>query len=253
MTKVFLAGALTHEGSWKDLKPPYLLESFYYMKDSHVPVLKERECQMFLLDSGAFTFLNQIEKKGKSVDFDQYLNDYISFINRHDIKYFFELDIDSVVGYPKVLQMRKKLEKETGKKCIPVWHKSRGIGEWKKIVKDYDYVAIGGIVTKEIKPSEHKFFTPLLEIARKENCKVHGLGFTNIKGIKKYNFYSVDSTSWIGSKFGNVYDYDTKENRPYNISDKVGRPVKRKNDKMLNRQNIIAWLKFVKFMDKKGK
>ena len=39
-----------------------------------------------------------------------------------------------------------------------VWHKSRGKDYWLKMIKEYDYVAIGGIVTKEIKPSEYKYF-----------------------------------------------------------------------------------------------
>lgn len=64
--------------------------------------------------------------------------------------------------------MRAMLEKGTGKKCIPVWHKSRGLEEWRKLTKEYDYVAIGGIVTKEIKRKEYKYFSPMLSIA-KEN------------------------------------------------------------------------------------
>ena len=62
---------------------------------------------MFLLDSGAFTFMNN----SKSVDFDLYLDKYIDFIIEKNIKYFFELDIDSIVGYKKVLQLRERLER----------------------------------------------------------------------------------------------------------------------------------------------
>ena len=61
---------------------------------------------MFLLDSGAFTFMSGTN----SPDFDQYIIKYIDFINRHDIKYFFELDIDSIVGYEKVKEYTRRLD-----------------------------------------------------------------------------------------------------------------------------------------------
>ena len=120
--KIFMAGTCTKEEFLQEHKIDYILESFYTIKEWQIPYIKE--CKMFLLDSGAFTFMNSNKKK---VNFNQYLNDYISFINKYDIKYFFELDIDSVVGYEKVKEMRAVLEKGTGKKCIPVWHKSRGL------------------------------------------------------------------------------------------------------------------------------
>ena len=51
----------------------------------------------------------------------------------------------------KLKKIRTKLEKGTNKKCIPVWHLSRGFDEFIKHTQEYDYIAIGGIVTKEIK------------------------------------------------------------------------------------------------------
>ena len=178
-----------------------ILESFYYADEwteKAIPLLDK-----FLLDSGAFTFMSSSKTH---VDWDVYLNRYIDFINRNNVKQFFELDIDSIVGYEKVKDLRRVLEKGTGKRCIPVWHKSRGLAEWHKMTEEYDYVAIGGIVSREIKPNEYKYFTPMLEIAKKNKCKVHGLGFTNLRGMEKYHFYSVDSTAWTtGNRFGAVY------------------------------------------------
>lgn len=168
--KIFMAGTYSHKYVVEEHKNDYILESFYSIKEWQIPYIKE--CKMFLLDSGAFTFMNS--NKGKT-DFNQYLKDYINFINKYDIKYFFELDIDSIVGHEKVKEMRAVLEKGTGKKCIPVWHKSRGLEEWRKLTKEYDYVAIGGIVTKEIKRKEYKYFSPMLSIAKENGCKVHGL------------------------------------------------------------------------------
>ena len=86
----------------------------------------------FLLDSGAFTFMNQ---KSKKINFEQYIEQYIEFINKYDIKYFFELDVDVIFGHEKVKEIRKYIEQKTNKKTIPVWHKSRGIEEYIKFSK----------------------------------------------------------------------------------------------------------------------
>lgn len=114
------------------------------------------------------------------------------------------------------------------------------------MVKEYDYVAIGGIVTREIKPKEYKFFHWLLNEAKKENCKVHGLGFTSLKGLEEYNFYSVDSSSWItGNRFGYIYFFNghtmVKKNKQH------GQRVKAKQTAI---HNFIEWCKFAKHMEK---
>ena len=239
--RVFIAGTSFFPEEWKDITPLYVLESFYYFKDWQTRFITD--CKMFLLDSGAFTFLNNV---GKEVDFDEYLQSYIKFINKYDIKCFFELDIDSVVGYEKVKEMRQELERGTGKKCIPVWHKSRGLDEWKRLTSEYDYVALGGIAIKEIKQKEYKYFTPMLKIATDNNCQVHGLGFTNMKGLKKYRFNSVDSTSWItGVKYVSTYQFTgdslvmLKKPEEKRLSNYMG----------LAAHNLKEWLKFQKYAD----
>ena len=239
--KIFIAGTSSHKYVLEEYKNDYILESFYAIKEWQVPYIKE--CKMFLLDSGAFTFMNS--NKGK-VDFNQYLRDYINFINKYDIKYFFELDIDSIVGHEKVKEMRAVLEKGTGKKCIPVWHKSRGLEEWHKLTKEYDYVGIGGIVTKEIKPKEYKYLSALLDIAKENGCKVHGLGFTKLKLLKRYRFYSVDSTSWVsGAKFGTIYMFQDGTLKSIRCKDR-----RLRNGVESNHHNIEEWLKFQKYADK---
>lgn len=239
---VFLAGACTREDAFKSIKIDYMLESFYYVLPWQIKRLKEMK--MFLLDSGAFTFMNGTGK----ADFNEYLNRYIAFINENNIKYFFELDVDSVVGYDAVIQMRKKLERETGKQCIPVWHKSRGKDEFLKMCDEYDYVAIGGIVTKEITQQEYPFFSWFITEAHKRNCKIHGLGFTNTKLLHKYHFDSVDSTAWLsGSRFGHVYWFDGK------TMQSIQKPPGKKtvHYKTMDEQNISEWIKFQKYAEKK--
>lgn len=243
--KLFLAG---NDGFRKQcfdiyLKDIYVLESYHYVikQEWMFPLFKE--FKGFLLDSGAFTFLNAL--KGKIIDWEQYVINYGNFIKQHDIKHFFELDIDPIVGLKEVERLRDLLEKTAGRKCIPVWHKSRGLEYWKQMCKNYNYVAIGGIVTQEIKRSEYGVFLHLLSIARESNTKVHGLGFTNLKGMEKYKFHSVDSTSWLsGNKFGAVYLFNgktiTKQNK------QIGQRVKT-NETAIH--NFSEWVKFSKYAE----
>lgn len=225
-------------------KCKYMLESFYSMKDWLIPVIKQ--CEMFLLDSGAFSFMTS--KKDGDVDFDEYLTRYINFINDNDIKYFFELDIDSIVGIEEVERLRKRLETETGKKCIPVFHKSRGKDYFIRMCQEYDYVAIGGIVTKEIMPSEYKYLKWFIDTAHSYGCKIHGLGFTSLRGMYVYKFDSVDSTSWCnGGRFGRLYHFN---GRKLVEIDKGTRRLRSDiTTNKINGHNYYEWVKFQKYAD----
>ena len=58
----------------------------YVLQDKHI------------LDSGAFTAINDKTGKYKNYDWNNYLKKYIDFIKITKQKLFFELDIDCVVG-----------------------------------------------------------------------------------------------------------------------------------------------------------
>ena len=219
-----------------------ILESFFYA-DEWTEWLIPRT-RNFMLDSGAFTFMTS--HKGK-VDWNDYLKRYAEFINKNDVKLFYELDIDSIVGYDKVLEMRKWLESATGKKPIPVWHKSRGKEEFLKMCEEYPYVAIGGIVSKEITRKEYKFFPWFINEAHKRGAKIHGLGFTNLEGIQKYHFDSVDSTSWTtGNRFGAIYRFNGKTMVKY--GKKEGQRLSDSRAVAVN--NFNEWVKFQKYAEK---
>ncbi len=131
--RLCLAGTFPSEKIVRENRPEYVLESFFYIKPWQVEEMPK--WKMFLLDSGAFTFMHGVEASSKPVDWDGYLSRYIDFINRHDVQHFFELDVDIIVGYDAVKRMRARLEAETGKQSIPVWHRSRGLDEFKKPVQ----------------------------------------------------------------------------------------------------------------------
>lgn len=111
--RLCLAGTFPAEKIVKEYRPEYVLESFFYIRPWQIEEIPK--WKMFLLDSGAFTFMHGIEASSKPVDWDGYLSRYIDFINRNDVQHFFELDVDSIVGYDAVKRMRARLEAETGK------------------------------------------------------------------------------------------------------------------------------------------
>lgn len=190
----------------------YCLASFAFLrkvKNENIKKIVKRlkKCDLFILDSGAFTYMNS---GGDLKKINQYLTEYINFINKYDIKYFIELDLYTVIGIEKTNLLTKRLEQETGKKSIPVFHALLGIDWFKQKTKEYDYIAIGASgVTDECKwvkdKNKLKF---LVNIAHKNGCKVHGLGYTRTCNInsKEVRFDSVDSTTWsAGSRFGGVF------------------------------------------------
>lgn len=220
-----------------------ILESFYYMTDWMVPYIQNH--WDFLLDSGAFTFLMISKKQHQKVDWDSYLARYSEFIKSNRIENFIELDIEGIVGMKKMEQMRATLERETGRQSIPVFHKGRGKDYWLGMVKDYDYVALGGLTNLHKKSDQipESIFPWFLETAKEHNCKVHGLGYTSIKGMQKYRFHSVDSTAWLyGNRGGFLYYFDgielKKEDKP------KGTRLKAREAAV---HNFREWVKFQKY------
>lgn len=207
---------------------PYILESFYYCDEDTERLIPH--FGDFLLDSGAFTFMSG---NGRETNWDEYVERYANFIKRNRIQKYFELDIDVVVGYDRVKEIRKRLEKLTGIPCIPVWHISRGLDEYKRMCDEYDYVAIGGIVSGTE--------------AHKRGAKVHGLGFTALDWLSKCHFDSVDSTAWTtGNRFGFLYYFDGKTMKKKDAPKgyRLGAP------RAVALNNYTEWIKFQKFADK---
>jgi hypothetical protein len=224
---------------------PFILESFYYC-DSDTERLMPYYGD-FLLDSGAFTFCGT--GGFDPLKFEEYVERYADFINKNNVKKFFELDVDSITGYEKVIEYRKKLEKLTGKQPIPVWHISRGRDEFIRHCEEFKYVALGGYVAaiKASDPRQQAYvraYPWFINTAHKHGCKIHGLGFTNLKGLEKYHFDSVDSTAWTtGNRFGYIYKFNGRTMVKVKTPNgkRIGDP------KRAALINYTEWIKFQKY------
>ena len=251
--RIFLAS--THEGHTKDNRkkliqqgqPLYILETFYNGEKKCKQALSDVGNKNFLLDSGAFSFMSGAPCSKEQME--AYCDRYIKFIKENNIKYFFELDVDTIFGIEFVEKLRKKIERETGRKPIPVWHKGRGVEYWKKMCAEYDYVAIGGLVF-HIKQSEWELIKKMVLYARQRGVKVHGLGFTKTKLLPEYAFYSVDSASWTkaAGRGQQRHDFDGEKIVCRKIEGN-GKKIKL-SDLVLH--NGMEWCKYQRYMDRRA-
>ena len=179
------------------------LMSYYYIKKGQEKeaVFIRDNSKLVMIDSGAHSF-----QFGKKEDWLKYTQEYADFIKRFDAENvvgYFEMDIENVIGYEKVLELRKVLESVTDK-VIPVWHPLRGINDYEKMCSNYAgrVIAIGGFRGTDIKDEQFLMF---LKVARKHGCKVHCLGMTRTQVLDRVPFDYADSSSWsLQSPFGTI-------------------------------------------------
>jgi hypothetical protein len=243
--KVFLAGSgwnkLWNKDNFWDF---FRLNTFFHMSEGEAK--KIHLYKDFLLDSGAFSFFGNAK-----VSMDKYIEEYINFINKYDVKHFFELDLYTLpeYGIKKTEDIRSYIEKKTGKKSIPVFHKMLGIDYYKNLCKEYRYIAIGASGQHDSRwtrtnPEQLK---KMVLYANSKGVKVHGLGYTKIEMLKEISFYSVDSTSWLsGNRFGAIYVFNgsgfDKKNKPTGMRVKTD---------MTAKNNFYEWVKFQKYAEQK--
>lgn len=174
------------------------LMSFFYLKNNQERFDKmSANINHILIDSGAHSF-----QHGVKVDWETYTRDYADFIARNTnnpkIEGFFEMDVDNVIGYEKVLELRAILE-EVSDKIIPVWHNTRGIDDFIEMCKKYSgrRISITGFKNGDIMDGQYNLF---INTAHKYGCKLHILGMTRVSLLNELNLGledSFDSSSWI--------------------------------------------------------
>jgi len=248
--KVYLAGFESFPYLLDKYDVKYVLTSILLTQPDLVGKYMNRKG--YLLDSGAFSYMNQKNKiKSQNINWDEYVRKYADFINRYGVKNYFELDIDHIVGLDKVEYYRDFLEKETGIKPIPVWHINRGKQYFIDMCKAYPYVAIGGLVKtsiNHIRPSEEQYRW-FINTAHLNKAKIHALGMTSTLLLNQNRFDSVDSTSWLsGNKFAMKMIFDGK-NIIAIACDKDKKMVDR-GYRILMEYNLKSWMQFIDYAEK---
>ena len=152
------------------------------------------------IDSGAFSAWT----RGVSIDIDK----YAAFIKKHlsHIEVYANLD---VIGDAKATAKNQAYLESKGLKPLATFHIGSLYSELEKMVKQYEYLALGGLVGVTQK-RRIKHLDKCFRIIRL-NAKVHGFGIGDLKLLLRYPFYSVDNTNWIlGGRIGAVYKFDKK-------------------------------------------
>lgn len=231
--KIYLAGMESILNSYDfDLKrDDNIFGTFFYKGNSTRMLEKLRERGghkgLVTIDSGAHSFFamagvacTNTKTKSKAPDPDEYVNDYLSWVkeNFDQISYFVELDIQSLIGLKRVKAWREQMKKMgIYSKCITVYH---SCDEWEDYIEMLDtsesgYVGFQGLRKKK---ALIPYFKSLKE-AYSRGIRVHGFALTDPKIMKKYPFYSVDSTTWTSSvRYGTYMHID----RDYAFRQKVG-------------------------------
>lgn len=218
-----------------------ILESYYYIADWQTENL--HRFKRFLLDSGAFTAMYGAGMEASGLP--DYVERYIQYINENNVEHFFEMDVDSIVGYKKVLEFRKAIEEGTGKQCIPVWHLERGKKAFQEMCLEYPYVAIGGIATKDGRKKLKPYLRWFTKEAHRLGARVHGLGYTELQNLQLVGFDSVDSTAWLyGNMGGYIYTFDGV---------KIGKRMAPQGMKLKSHEAVIhnftQWLRFAESLE----
>jgi len=211
-------------------KPKSLLLSYYYLRKKKDSYLKKIFKKLYLqgndlfLDSGAHSFLSEFEaehggsrrnisvkKRTKTKESPQeYFENYLVFLKKYHsfFNLIVELDIDAIVGYENVKYWQKRLtEVVTKEKLILVYHHTipNSFTEFERWAKEGYVLGIGGFPEDSI---QNKLF----DIALKYKSKVHGFAMTRNEYMKKYPWYSVDSSSWSnGTRYGTLYIFNEEE------------------------------------------
>ena len=190
---IYYAGAGATYEAFKELNREfYFLESYYYWNQNHVKKLLPISKGLFL-DSGAYSAWS----KGVGIDIDKYMR----FIdaNKDIITYYATLDS---IGDPVQTLKNTEIMESNGFNPLPVFHYNEDADVYlTKMIDKYEYICLGGMVpisTPQLlswldglwhRYLTNKNGTPLI--------KVHGFGQTSMRLLKRYPWYSVDSTSWL--------------------------------------------------------
>lgn len=160
----------------------------------------KKQVNLFL-DSGAFSAMT----KGVEIN----IQDYIAFIKEYR-KYISVYAVLDVIGDPEATLRNQHIMEDAGLCPLPCFHYGEPLRYLQKYVAEYDYIALGGMARLGARPDMFRFLDDCFDVICDKDglpkVKVHGFGITTISVMKRYPFYSVDSTSWlIGSRNGQIF------------------------------------------------
>ena len=192
----------------------HCLESYHYIyRQSAVDKIRADEKKVFL-DSGAFSAFT----KGVEVDmraYCEYIHKNLDIIETVDGILCASV-LDGIGDPLKTYQNQLQME-AYGVRPLPCFHYGEDERYLDWYIANYDYITIGGMVPISTPQLIHwldrLWEEHLCDGAGKPKVRVHGFGLTTFSLMKRYPWYSVDSSTWVQNaafgmisipKFGNV-------------------------------------------------
>jgi|TARA_R100001530_G_scaffold62534_1_gene45006 hypothetical protein len=209
-----------------------VLISYFSLGNNPLPFTS----QSIFLDSGAYSAFTQ--------EFEINIQSYIAFIKKHLSKIEIYANLD-VIGDAEATYKNQKIMEDAGLSPLPCFHHGEDF-KWlqKYLDEGHTYIALGGLVG-----GSYNKLAPWLKKCLKiipEDVKVHGFGLTSTRLLKQFDFYSVDSTSWlIGGIYGTAFFFNGT-----NLTGVKSIPkFKNVSSKLFNNLNVIQWKKYAKYLE----
>jgi len=276
--KIYLAGGESMHKLLAEHGAKYVLISYYYLREKGgrtVETILDKFDDVFL-DSGAFTLRLQLEKNGvnpssryASDQIDDYLEDYVQFINEYGEHFTLvtELDVGSWQQKTRYReQLRDKIKANVT--LLPVVHRADPNRYVDYLCEKYPYVAYAGLKGYSV-AENRKYIAQRLAPAKKNGTPIHGFALTAVDIMRNFGLASVDSASWLHvGKHGMTFWFDGRHLRAYDkfnkwVRARFKREVKGYGlnwDRFMddhayetNSFSLIQWLKFQEYLEEQGK
>lgn len=211
-------------------------------KDTGKPEKIKRDSAYFpmgpvFMDSGAFTLFAQKVLKNnvvkskrydffKTDDFWSYVDTYAEWIkeNIESVDYYANVD---VIRNPEMTwTVQKYLEDEHGLKPVPIIHYLTDLKYLERYINHgYDYVGLGGFTLGVSRVAWKRWTDRIFHMicpkpSKLPIIKTHGFAMTSFIYLRRYPWFSVDSTRWakaggfgqifVPKKIGGEFDYTRK-------------------------------------------
>lgn len=171
-------------------------------------------CHSHFLDSGSFALWTHSavyakeHKTGRwayydTPEFFKYMDDYADFIksNPHSIDHYSNLDVipNAELSHRNLCLLRDK----HGLDPVPVVHFTTDLKWLRKYIKEgCQFIALGGLVGSINKPECREWLDSAFRIICDTPnglplLKVHGFGIAALEAMRRYPWWSVDSSTWI--------------------------------------------------------
>ena len=214
---MFFAGYGSRQGV-KHILDNGKLKLFSFMEKGNIEKHVFGRGHKVFIDSGAFTFwkikrgLTKASSKIKDMTEEEYLNEYIDYINMNEDNIILAAQLDCIpnskddeeiqraadVTWENYLYMRTKVNNPDI--LLPVYHIGEDISNLQRMI-DFgcEYVALGGLVGKSKKQKVEflDFVFEYIKNSNNPNLMTHAFGMTSKDLLEKYPFTSCDSTSWM--------------------------------------------------------